>query len=155
MFYKVVKDTLLTTEIEIKNDSSVLRQLKTDEVLELVGGPQEETTLKVMRVKVKAISDGAEGWATLVSNQKLPFLQEVGPFFKTLEACSLTDSFEDATPKADSPKLNEGAVVEVLEWPKKHEESGLTRMLVKARVSGAVGWLTQTSKEDKILASPL
>lgn len=154
VYFKVVQDTPLTKEIEIAGSEAV-RQVKANEVLEPLGEPQEETTAKVMRVKVKALSDGAEGWATLTSNQKKPMLEEVGPFFKTLISASLTDSFEDATPKESVPKLNEGVVLEVLEWPKKHEESELTRMQVKVRVTGAVGWLTQKTKEGVTLADIL
>lgn len=154
VYFKVVQDTLLTKEIELTGSEPV-RQIKVNEILEPLGEPQEETTAKVMRVKVKAMSDGAEGWATLTSNQKKPMLEEVGPFFKTLVSASLTDSFEDATPKEGAPKLKEGSVLEVLEWPKKHEESELTRMQVKVRVTGAVGWLTQKTKEGEILADVL
>jgi len=55
--------------------------------------------------------------------------------------------------------LREGETLDVLEWDKKEESSGVMRMKVKARSDdGAVGWVTKASTDDvaflKLCAPP-
>merc|ERR1719343_1508630 len=43
---------------------------------------------------------------------------------------------------SERPKLTIGEVLDVLEGPRKEEATGLTRIKVKVRSSGAEGWVT-------------
>ncbi|CAK0894766.1 unnamed protein product, partial [Prorocentrum cordatum] len=61
----------------------------------------------------------------------------------------LTDDFEldqDSESrrrlKDTTRKLREGELLEVYEWPRKEEKSGLLRMKAKVKGDGAVGWVT-------------
>merc|ERR1712232_966361 len=65
-FFKVVQDVSITDEFELQSAKKV-RKLELDELVELVGEPQEETTLNLERCFCRAIRDGAEGWATIRS----------------------------------------------------------------------------------------
>jgi len=44
--------------------------------------------------------------------------------------------------KDTTRKLREGELLEVYEWPRKEEKSGLLRMKAKVKGDGAVGWVT-------------
>lgn len=149
MYFKVLKETPLTEDITV-NGTNAVRQLQVNEVVELLEGPKLEESLKVMRIRGKAVSDGAEGWITYVGSQGTAFLKEGGSLFKVLRESVLTPAFEppeDLSQIEGARRLKEGEVIEVLEWPQKHEESGLTRMRVKAKIDGASGWVTQTNKD--------
>jgi len=64
------------------------------------------------------------------------------------------DSPEPEEPDEGFRRLREGELVEVLQWPSNHLESGLTRMKVQAQSDGSVGWITQTNTDGIIFAEP-
>lgn len=154
VYYKVVKETPMTEKLEV-NGSQTVHQLKVGEIVEMLEGPEKEVSMKVFRAKGKVIGEDKEGWVTVAGNQGTIFLQEGGHLWKVLRQTELFESFEDVPPKAGIRKLKEAEVLEVLSWPTKHEESGLHRLKVKAKLDGAIGWITQASKEGVIFADPL
>eukprot|EP00439_Symbiodinium_sp_Y106_P060827 s1586_g9.t1 len=108
-----------------------------------------------------------EGWVTIAGNQGTIFLQEGGHLWKVLRQSELSETMEDdvdkimsycligstskpldTQPKAGVRKVKEGEVLEVLTWPRKDEESGLMRLRVRAKMDGAIGWMTQISKDS-------
>jgi len=89
------------------------------------------------------MGDGTEGWVSVTGNQGSSYLEEGGHLFKVVKDTILTDSFELGGEKKDK-KLKEGTILEVHEWPRKEESSGLMRMKGKVRNDGAVGWVTAT-----------
>merc|ERR1740121_1221190 len=52
--------------------------------------------------------------------------------------------------QTDRPKLLVGEVLEVLEGPRKQEATGLTRIRVKVRSTGAEGWVTARGNQGAI-----
>lgn len=154
VYYKVVKETPMTEKLEV-NGSQTVHQLKVGEIVEMLEGPEKEVSMKVFRAKGKVIGEDKEGWVTVAGNQGTIFLQEGGHLWKVLRQTELFESFEDVPPKAGIRKLKEAEVLEVLSWPTKHEESGLHWLKVKAKLDGAIGWITQASKEGVIFADPL
>merc|ERR1712136_423973 len=107
-----------------------------NEVVEILEGPVKEETVDVMRVSVKAMKDGVQGWVTLAGNQGSKFLEEGGNTFKVVKETILTESFgletsasKESTRKLrdTTRKLKEGEFVEVREWPRKEPTSGLMR----------------------------
>lgn len=142
-YMKVVKASVLTEEIGIS--SKTLRRLEDGEILEVLTGPQKENDdSEVERLKVKATNDDMEGWVTPVGNQGTVFLKEGGNMFKVVKETILTGSFvigDDATGQKDR-KLKVGEVVEVQEWAKKEEKSGLMRMKVRVKSDGQLGYAT-------------
>ncbi|CAK9037003.1 unnamed protein product [Durusdinium trenchii] len=64
------------------------------------------------------------------------------------------DSPEHEDPDEGFRRLRAGEVVEVLEWPNNHLESGLTRMKVLALADDAMGWITQTNADGVLFAEP-
>merc|ERR1712194_836417 len=148
MFMKVAKATVITEEINIK--STMVRRLEIGEVVEFLEGPKKiDEESSVERAKIKAISDDVEGWVAQVGDQGTVFLEGGGNIFKVVKETILTSGFElggdeDETrkPKDSTRKLKVGEVVEVREWAKKQEESGLMRMKVRVKSDGQIGWAT-------------
>merc|ERR1719145_477152 len=142
------------TENRTIMDSKQLRRLEADEVVEVLEGPMREAAAEVLRVRVRAMRDDAEGWATIAGNQGTVFLREGGGLFKVVKETILTETFSLASDKEATRKLKdttrkvkEGEVLEVYEWPKKEETSGLTRMRCKVKSDGAIGWVTTTGNQ--------
>merc|ERR1711865_912517 len=140
-FMKVVKASVITDECSTK--SKPLRRLNEGEVLECLSGPTEAEGEDIHRLKVKATSDGQEGWLTPVGNRGTVFIEDGGNMFKVVKETILTGSFvigEDT--KTKDRKLKVGEVCEVREWATKEEKSGLMRMKVALKADGQVGWVT-------------
>lgn len=161
LYHKVVKETAMTDSKNIK-DSKTLRRLELNEVVEVLEGPLREGSADVMRVRCKAMRDDMEGWATVAGNQGTVFLREGGALFKVVKETILTESFglggdKEATRKLKDTtrKVKEGEVLDVYEWPRKEEVSGLTRMKCKVKSDGAVGWLTTTGNQGAVFAELL
>lgn len=150
VYMKVIKDTVITGGLCIK-DTKTVRRLELNEVVEILEGPVKEETVDVMRVSVKAMKDGVQGWVTLVGNQGSKFLEEGGNTFKVVKETILTESFgletsasKESTRKLrdTTRKLKEGEFVEVREWPRKEPTSGLMRAKCRALSDGSTGWAT-------------
>merc|ERR1711972_219375 len=85
-------------------------------------------------------------------NNGVTFLQEGGSVFKVVSDTMLSETFAlDGSKAADAPaprkpttarKLKVGEIVEVREWAKLEEATGLMRMKCKCRLDGAMGWVT-------------
>jgi len=151
-FMIVKKETVLTNDRSIKASKPV-RRLECAEVCEVLEGPLPEGTVELKRVRVKMLKDEKEGWVTPLGNQGTPFLEERegGLMMKVVKETILTPNFdvsgdsskEQARKVKDTTrKLKEGELVEVREWMKKEETSGLMRMKVRTRNGGHVGWAT-------------
>lgn len=151
MYMKVVKDIVVSAEIEIASDAK--RKLEFGEVVEVMS---KTTQLEegLLRVKVKAIKDGVEGWSTVSGNQGTLYMKDCKGVMKVARQSPLTGSFElheadSEEGKAEAAKLKGrqlkvGELVEVRQWPKKHEPSGLMRMKCKAKSDGVIGWVSSS-----------
>jgi len=142
---KVLKDVVLTVAFSL-TDSKALRRLAAGEAVELLEGPVLEEGLE--RIRCRTMQDGLEGWATVKGNQGSLFLKEGGHTFKVLRETILTEGFELATAATDAKihettrKAKVGELLEVREWGKKQEGTGLTRMRCRMQADGALGWIT-------------
>mmetsp|Transcript_51412 Transcript_51412/g.161598 ORF Transcript_51412/g.161598 Transcript_51412/m.161598 type:complete len:1046 (+) Transcript_51412:165-3302(+) len=151
VFMKVSKDTVITTSMSIK-DGRTLRRLELGEVVEVLEGPTKEETVDVLRVKAKVMKDDIEGWITLSGNQGTVFLEEGGNLFKVVKDTILTECFEldGGGAKDTTRKLKAGEVVEVREWARKEEKSGLMRMKCKVKSDGMTGWVTTVGNQGTV-----
>lgn len=147
---KVVKTAALTDGKSIK-DSKSIRRLSEGEVVEVLSVEEKDDDADLMRLKVKAMNDNAEGWVSISGNQGTLFLKDGGHLFKVVKETILTDCFaldgqsaKEATRRLrDEPrKLKTNELVQVRSWMKKEEKSGLMRMKCRAISDGAVGWAT-------------
>jgi len=141
-FMKIVKASVLTEDISIK--SKPKRRLVEGEVLEALTGPQKESDdAEITRIKVKAMSDDAEGWVTPVGNQGTVFLEDGGNVFKVVKDTILTGTFViGGESKQKDRKLKVGDFCEVREWARKEETTNLMRMKVRVQSDGQIGYVT-------------
>jgi len=147
IYMKVAKATVITKELSLKSET--LRRVEAGEVVELLEAPTKEEESGVERAKVRAMNDGVEGFVAAVGDEGTKFLEAGGSTFKVVKETIVTASFELAGDKDDSKKLKDttrklkvGETVEVREWAKKEEASGLMRMKVRVKSDGQVGWAT-------------
>lgn len=145
-YFVVVKQTALTDKLGIK-ESSTLRRLEVDEVLKVLKGPVKEAVSGVLRTQIKSTRDDVIGWVSPVGNAGTVFLKEGGRQYKAVKETTLTDAFELDGGGAAPTKLKVGEVVDVQEWPRKEATSGVVRMKVCVRSTGAVGWVTSTGNQ--------
>jgi Ca2+-binding EF-hand superfamily protein len=155
VFMKVAKDTVISDGMSVK-DSKTIRRLEVGEVVEVLEGPMKEDSAELMRIHAKVMKDDTDGWITIAGNQGTLFLEEGGNIFKVVKETIMTDCFElDGTPpegakKLKDTKLKEGELMEVREWAKKEEKSGLMRMKAKAKSDGRVGWVTTLGNQGTV-----
>merc|ERR1711966_367403 len=138
-------------------ENKTFRRMEVNEVVEVLEGPVKDEEAGVMRVRVVAMKDGVEGWASLKGNQGTVYLKDGGYSFKVVKETIMTAGFEldAAPPKVKDPtrKLKDGEMLEVREWPKLEEKSGLTRMKCKAKSDGLVGWVTTVGNAGTVFVS--
>jgi len=152
VYYKCVKETLLTTEMAVK-EGKTLRRLDVDEVIAAHEGPCKDDSLGIMRMRGQLVRDGAMGWATVLGNTGGVFLEEGGSTWEVLKETPLTTGLEPDV--AEVRKLKEGEKLEILEWDKKHEASGTVRLRVKVAGENASGWVTKALPDETKLLKPL
>jgi hypothetical protein len=156
---KVMKETIATNGVDLKASSPV-RRLEVGEQCEVIEGPVFDKEAEVPRVHVRMMKDDVEGWATPVGNQGTVFLQESALTMKVVKETILTSTFaiagtEEAKEqsrklKDNTRKLKVGEILEVKEWMKKEESSGLMRMKVKAKADGQMGWATAVGSAGQV-----
>jgi len=150
-YYRVAKETLITTQMAIR-EGKTLRRLDVDEVFAVYEGPIKDASLGILRVRGRALKDGSQGWATEVGNTGGVFLQagEDRGLYEVLRPQPLTEAIE---PESNTLRLlKEGDKVEVLEWDKEHDGSGAMRMRVKVvEQDGTSGWVTRMLQDETLL----
>jgi len=133
--FTVIEDVALHKQFA-SADADIVRMLDKGEALLATQGPKEETVQPAVRVKGRALSDGAIGWITLKGDNVRPW----SPYFNCLKSTPMHDSLivEGATLVRQTEV---GEVVELLEGPTK-EDGQEPRIKVRAEKDGAVGWVT-------------
>lgn len=147
VFYKCVKATVMSSEISIK--SKTIRRLEVGEVLEALATPVQEEATRVMRVQCVATQDELTGWVTVAGNQGTTFLEPGGNFYTCVKETVLSDTLELQDSKT-LRRIAKGEVIEVLEFPKKDATADVRRIKGKAKLDGAVGWISLASNQGTI-----
>merc|ERR1711920_365283 len=130
--YTIVHDTPLTKAFA--STSETLRMLSKDEAMHATEKPQEEKRAPLTRVKVRAASDGAEGWVT----KAIDTVRTWSVFHKRGKTTPITEGLEK-----DGKELRQiavGETVELLDGPT--EADGVLRIKGRAEKDGVVGWVT-------------
>jgi len=148
MYYRCVKQTVLSEEVSIK--SKTVKRLELGEVLEALEAPSKEEGAGVMRVKCRSTADEAVGFVTIAGNQGTAFLQPGGNMFTCVKETSLTDGpiIKDSKTIRQVAK---GEKIEAYEFQKKDEKAEqLQRVRGKAKLDGAKGWITVTGNQGTV-----
>lgn len=154
VYYKVIKEAVLTDVMVIKESKSV-RRLEVGEIFEVLEGPEKEEQSQVDRVRGRALKDGSEGFATVAGNQGTVFLSPGGDTLvvaapdgvELCESQELAENGESEESHGVVRRLAHGEALRLTEWPLRREEkSGApTRIKVQAQSDGAIGWVTAST----------
>lgn len=138
---KVVKETTMTEGLDI-SESTVMTKLEVGEVVELLSEPSEQGDM--LRARCRRMRDDTEGWVTIKGNQGSAYLADGGLVWRVLKETLLTESFDldDDSASEEVRKLRLNELVEVREWMRKDEKSGMIRMKCKTKMDHKVGWAT-------------
>jgi hypothetical protein len=150
--YKVVSPVVMNDKLNASDsETSAIRRLQVDDVLELCGdGAEEDTATGVMRIHARCLSGGEVGYVTVKSNQGTVFIETGGSLFIVTEETPLRDSSGSQSTGEASRKLKKGEMLEVLEHPRKDEASGAMFTKVKTQSDGVIGWATAVSSQGQV-----
>uniref|UniRef100_A0A7S4VTL2 EF-hand domain-containing protein n=1 Tax=Alexandrium monilatum TaxID=311494 RepID=A0A7S4VTL2_9DINO len=91
--YKVLQGNVLTSAL-CPQEGTVLRSLEVGEALEALEGPLREASTGMPRLRVRAVADGVEGWATLVGSGGARLLQRSSGRLRMLREAPLEPARE-------------------------------------------------------------
>lgn len=154
VFYKCVKETMATDGMSLK-DSKPVRRVEVSEVVEILEGPIKDDSFGVMRVRSRMLKDGAEGWISIAGNRGTVFLRRGGSTYKVVKATFLSRNIQPDDDESSMKKLPVGEVVEMHDVPRLDAVSGLTRMKVKVKSDGTIGWVTTMESPKNVFVKVL
>jgi len=134
--YAIVRDTPIQTSF-LSNAASQIRMLLQGEAVEVTEGPKKETSQPCVRVKGRALSDGAVGWVTMRDD----CLQKWSPIYKCVSGTFISETLSVKDSKVVR-RLQVGEVIEALEGPSEEPALGILRIRGRCEKDGAVGWIT-------------
>ncbi len=140
VFYRVSRPSVDLVQTMGVAQGKLVRKLDVNEILELIEGPIKEIN-KVVRVKCRAMKDGAIGWATATGSNGVVFVEQKRVHFQVKSPTTLTDVLS-AKACTSIRQLKEGELLEVFVWEKVDPTTGLRRLKGRALKDGSVGWAT-------------
>lgn len=139
--YSCQAEIPLDRDFKSEGEAGLVRVLKVDEVLELLEGPRKETYQPGLKVKGKAIKDGALGWFCARDKTGNVFAEADNKYYSCTSSVAMTDSMDIKDCKVVR-KLAVGELFTVEEGPLVAEDAGVTRVKGKAIKDDVVGWIT-------------
>jgi hypothetical protein len=118
-----------------------LRVLQVDEVVELLQGPCQVTQPSVVRMRVHAVKDTAQGWITTRNRDGVTFAEKTEKLYCCVASVAMTDG-QDVKKSKVLRKLEEKELFEAAEFPVKDESTGTLRCSGRALKDGQTGWVT-------------
>lgn len=125
----------------MKSGAGIVRELKEDEVLELLAGPRTEEVPDTKRARVKASKDNAGGYLVL-SDRTGTVYAEPKKLYSCTASVAMTDN-RDINDCKVVRKLVVGELFEAISDPVQDEQSKIWRMEGTALKDGKTGWVTQ------------
>jgi len=132
------EETVLQTLLDSGSDQVCC--LQSGEVLEVMQGPQKESSVEFQRVRGIAGSDKKQGWVTLKDSSGNSNL-ELTKLIVCRQSIAITTTFDITEGKA-LRKLNVGEALEIVEGPQEDGVRSLTRVKAKSKTDGKEGWVT-------------
>jgi len=133
----------ITTTFNIA-DGKAHRKLDVGEALEVLEGPQEDSTRGLNRVRAKAKKDGTEGWVTVQGNQGTAYAEESDKHYVCKKAVPLESKME--TGSVLVRQIEEGEAFEATDAPKTEKRDGIQRVKGRTLADGSEGWFSITGK---------
>jgi len=132
------EDTILQTSLD--SGSAQVCCTQSGEVLEVMQGPQKESSVEFQRVRGIAGSDSRQGWVTLKDSSGNSNL-ELTKLIVCRQSIAITANFDITEGKA-LRKLSVGEALEIVDGPQEDSVRGLTRVKAKSKTDGKEGWVT-------------
>jgi len=149
-YYSCAEEVVMDTDF--KGDGQApIRTLKVDEVIELIEGPRKETFPPALRIRVKAVSDGATGWLTAKDQKGVQFAEQDVKYYSCTTSVAMTDDADIKNCKVVR-KLIVGELFTVEEGPNEDKEAGISRVKGKALNDEKEGWITIKGNAGTIYA---
>merc|ERR1712232_37124 len=132
-YYSVLKEVEANKKYQPEG-ADVIRKLEVGETFQIMEGPKEEKASPESRIKVRAASDGVEGWVSRSG------LKSWSADYKVLVSTALQDTRGATEVTKTIRELAKGEQFEYLDGP--FEEGKELRMKGRAKKDGATGWVT-------------
>lgn len=140
--YSVVQEVPLQKRLSSPAEGENLRMLAKGEAMLVMEGPKEQCFPPEVRIKCKALSDGAEGWLVLQEGA----VKTWSPFYICKKATPLHETLAvDGSRVLRQLDIGEG--LELIEGPT--DDAGELRIKVSTVRDGVVGWATARDKAGK------
>lgn len=133
----------LTDNFDIKNCNIVCKVKANESLMAIQGETEKMDDSKSVRLHVKAVSDGKQGWVTLRGSQGTVFVEASKSHYAVGRACSLRKT--KAVESDEVKKLEVGETLEALEPPKEEMPPRKLAYRVRALQDGNVGWISYSS----------
>lgn len=137
--------------IKAEDGQEPIMTLKADDVVELIEGPRKESYPPGLRIKGKAVKDGATGWLHVKDKNGVVYSETNDKYLTCVVSVAMTDS-EDIADCQVLRKLAVGETVLTVEDPKEDTESGITRAKVMALKDKKEGWVTVKGNAGTVYA---
>jgi len=138
-FYVCKSTIAMTSTLELKNTKAV-RKVAVGEVLELVdGGGKDAGAGDLSRLRFRAVSDGTEGWVTLVGKQGTVFVEKSTKHYTVDGGAPLHEDWASGSPVVR--RLSAGEAIEALEPPKEVMQDAKSVLRARAIEDGKSGWI--------------
>mmetsp|Transcript_35079 Transcript_35079/g.100743 ORF Transcript_35079/g.100743 Transcript_35079/m.100743 type:complete len:1846 (+) Transcript_35079:263-5800(+) len=118
-----------------------VRQLRPEEVLEVLEGPLKDKVGDALRVRARCCKDGALGWLTAKDREGVAHAEASGKYYSCTSAIAMTD-VQDIKQCKVMRKMEVTEVLKVLEGPCTEEGTGVFRIRGKSMKDGLEGWVT-------------
>jgi len=138
-YYKCTGVIALTDGESIK-ESKVLRKVSVGETLLCLEGPSQDAS-GTLRIKARALEDGAEGWVTVRGNAGTVYASQSTRHYAVERATPLQSAFQSAV-ATTVRTLEEHEVVEALEGPVDEKIEAAMRARGRAVIDGRIGWVS-------------
>lgn len=127
----------------LASNSAELRLLSTDEALELLEGPRQETPAAELLLQGSTCSDGVEGWITLKDSSGSTAASKSKDIFVCRSPIAMTDVFDIKACQVVR-KIDRGEALLVIggRAGKQDADVEITRLQFRALRDGTEGWVT-------------
>lgn len=149
-FMRVSKDMTMTDEFPIQSAKKV-RKVEVGELIEAQGSSQLDKALGLVRLPIRALSDGATGWVTMKSSAGIIYLSPTAkPFLWCARATTLRQGPSESSDQVSS--LRAGEVLELLEGPREDKLGSDLRVRGITCQDETPGWLQVSDNKGNVLA---
>jgi len=151
---RVTKNTVFTSDFDLKLKTKACRRIEEDEILIALGPQKKDEDTGTTRQQCKAIGDDAEGWVTSAGNKGTMFMEPQSNYYICRKETDLTDVFSSTDAKA-TKVINVGDVLEIIEHAQK-DKSGARLFRTKVKLlsgSGDIGFATTVKGDERFLES--